>query len=332
MRHGTQGVDEAWEEMRVHLVADIGGTWSRLAWRNQCSDPPRMVRLSNRDYPSLGALLARGCERLGLEPAAVGQLILALPAPVTPGTECIPLTNIAWTASRSELQTLFPAARIRLVNDFQAAALGVLPPARAEPLQQGHSGPDHAVVVTGPGTGLGLAWIADARQPDLPHATEGGHSGFAPETASQRALAEWLGTKFAFVSWERVVSGPGLAWIHAFLARQQEPKVETPEILRMAEAGDEAAMDSIRLWLSCLAAWVGNLALLFKPGGGIYLTGGMTQHVARWLDADFIDRINQRGVMSDVVRQTPIYRSLVEEPGIQGALALACLPKEDDDP
>ncbi len=316
--------------MTGRLVGDIGGTWSRLAWQEDCSAPVRRARFANRDFGTLDDLLDTALEVLEVPPAAVRGVVLALPAPVPPGAETVHLTNIDWTVRREALARRFGQARIRLLNDFQAAALGVLDSDLRATLQNGRPATDRVAVVTGPGTGLGLAWVADARTTSLPHATEGGHSGFAPQGELQRELGQWLGERFDHVSWERVVSGPGLEWIHAFLQDWPQPRESAAGIIRRAREGDPGAGESVSLFLACYAHWIGDLALVFRPGGGIHLTGGMTAHLAHWMDAEFTRIINDKGRMGSVVEGIAVHRSLVEEPGLEGALLLACRMEEEE--
>ena len=60
----------------------------------------------------------------------------------------------------------------------------------------------------------GIYWDGEAHRP---FACEGGHADFAPRGELQVALLSYLGERFGHVSWERLVSGPGLVNIFEFL-------------------------------------------------------------------------------------------------------------------
>ena len=241
--------------MTGRLVGDIGGTWSRLAWQEDCSAPVRRARFANRDFGTLNDLLDTALEVLEVPPAAVHGVVLALPAPVPPGADTVRLTNIDWTVRGEALARRFGQARIRLLNDFQAAALGVLDSDLRATLQNGRPATDRVAVVT---------------------------------------------------------------------------RESAAGIIRRAREGDPGAGESVSLFLACYAHWIGDLALLFRPGAGIHLTGGMTAHLAHWMDEEFVRIINDKGRMGRVTEDIAVYRSLVEEPGLEGALLLACRMEEEE--
>jgi glucokinase len=58
--------------------------------------------------------------------------------------------------------------------------------------------------------GLGEAGLYWDGQQHRPFASEGGHATFAPRDAFQMELSWYLLRQFTHVSWERLVSGPGL--------------------------------------------------------------------------------------------------------------------------
>ncbi len=302
------------------LAADIGGTWSRLALEDGGRE--RRARYRNADFPDLGQVIARFLADSDEPGARIERMVLALPGPVdeTP----VRLTNIDWTVDPEALRACCPHAEIRLVNDFQAAAVGArasragrwLNPHAAPPATQG------TAVVSGAGTGLGLAWFGDVAQAALPHATEGGHADFAPADARQRELHAWLQARHGHVSWERVLSGPGLGEVHAFLAGQ-DAALHPAEVQERARAGDPQAAAAIALFLRVYGNWAGCLALLFRPPAGIHLCGGVTVHLAPWFGEDFLAAYLARGRMRAVAERTPL--RLVEDPdiGLAGALAIA---------
>lgn len=304
------------------LAADIGGTYSRLAWLNN-KRPVIEQHYENAQFDSLEAVIEHGRHAAGLDDCALQQMVLAVPGPVQ--RDPIELTNICWQIRRDALRERFKAARLTIVNDFQAAALGAInEPYEHLQVLNPVTPADGPVVVTGAGTGLGMAWLADREQKTLPQATEGGHIDFAPNSAAQVSLYQWLADRHGHVSYERILSGDGLLdtyrWLTGNAARADTPAA----INALAAEGNHQAKAAIQHFVAIFAAYAGNLALALNPTGGLYLCGGLTAHLARHFDATtFMATFSAKGRMQDVVRQVPVY--LVSRPGtgLTGALRIA---------
>src|SRR5207244_3284354 len=74
------------------------------------------------------------------------------------------------------------------------------------------------------GTGLGEAVLYWDGTRHRVSASEAGHADFAPRDVEQIAILGRLMERFGHVSWERVVSGPGLHNIYAALAVAEAPE------------------------------------------------------------------------------------------------------------
>lgn len=307
------------------LAADIGGTYSRFAWQHGMpgEEVPREFRYRNADHADFEALLAALFQESGIYPQYLDRLVLALPAPVQ-GSQ-VKLTNIDWLVDADSISRHFGIGEVLLLNDFQAAAVGAIEMAEADlrvvnPGQPEENGP---MVVTGAGTGLGLSWLPRRRPLPLPQATEGGHADFAPNGKQQLTLYQQLAGQFGHVSYERLLSGDGLAAIHRFLAPDTFIS-SAEEVTARAAAGDKEARHAIELFTAIFGSYVGNLALLFNPGGGIYLCGGMLARIAPWFDTQrFLDAFADKGRMRKEALRIPVYLAIREDAGLQGAIALA---------
>ena len=85
-------------------------------------------------------------------------------------------------------------------------------------LNAGRAGATGNIAVISAGTGLGEAGMYWDGAQHHPFAGEGGHADFAPHADLEVELLRYLRGKLGgHVSWERVVSGPGLASIYEFL-------------------------------------------------------------------------------------------------------------------
>jgi glucokinase len=245
-------------------------------------------------------------------------MVLALPGPVD--QQPIKLTNIDWQVDRTELLARFQTNSLTIINDFQAAAIGALqtPVGQLAALNDA-PGDDGPVVVAGAGTGLGMAWRTRRRADEMPRATEGGHLDFAPNDAQQLALYLALAERFGHVSYERILSGAGLLDCYRFVAGDAARAEAPAGISELAKQGDEAATQSVHLFVSIFGHYAGNLALAFNPTGGIYLCGGLTAHLAPWFDpALFRAAYFARGRMRPVVQKIPVYLVARHDAGLAG--------------
>ncbi|MFI5302286.1 MAG: glucokinase, partial [Polyangiales bacterium] len=194
--------------------------------------------------------------------------------------------------------------------------------------------------VIGAGTGLGMAlvsWSTDARPRAVAHATEGGHADFAPRTDEQFALLQFLREKHGRVSVERVVSGLGLAELYAF---QCDRGVTTSPSVRAAIAAGDAGAEitararrdsdpacaaTLRLFLECYGAEVGNVALRTLPRGGLYIAGGIAPRLLEELRSPtFLEALRDKGRMRSLVESIPIDVVLDPRVGLLGAAEVAC--------
>jgi len=203
------------------LCGDVGGTRLRLGLAEV--SPGRAELLSVREWPSGGVPGLAGPVAAFLHD--VGELpglaCLAVAGPVVGGAARLP--NLSWEADARALARETGLPSVRLVNDFHAVGHGLplLGPGDSSELQAGAARPHAPVALVGAGTGLGMGFLTWADGEWLVHASEGGHADFAPATPLQWRLREHLARAHGHVSWERVVSGPGLVATHAFLAAER---------------------------------------------------------------------------------------------------------------
>lgn len=315
------------------IAGDIGGTKSRLAWVTSTPEGEAKLRFekvyASADFVSADALLKQYIDdaRTEVEPDA---LWLALPGALN--EQRANLTNLEWTLDAAELRQATGISTVRFINDFEAAAAGVATLTARDMLvlnpQSVESGGVRAI--TGAGTGLGLAFmLADAAGRYQGYATEGGHIDFAPRNAQQTRLLEHLGARYGHVSWERAVSGSAMNDLYRFCCLEQgqalpDVAVEGAELAALAEAGNERAAATLDLFIDLYGAWVGNVALLYQPRGGLYIAGGVAGHLqARMQSPRFMAAATDKGRMRSVVERTPIFLITCNRLGVQGVLASA---------
>jgi glucokinase len=320
------------------LAGDIGGTKTLLGHyevENGELALLREQRYVTRDFQSLEQVAA---DFLGT--AAVDAACFGVPGPIVGGVSHA--TNVHWTMEEGALARALRVSGARLINDLEATAYGMLQLKDGEvaTLQQGHPLPSRAqIAVIAAGTGLGEAGLAP-----LPGgrwrsvASEGGHSDFAPRGAQQLELLEYLSGKFDHVSFERVLSGPGLVNIYEFL-KARSPDPEPPQLAdEFARAADAAAVisenaiagrdgrcaEALRIFAEIYGAEASNLALKFLALGGVYLGGGIAPKILPALTAGgFMRAFLAKGRLDKVLADIPVRVSLNPGAALVGAARCA---------
>ena len=304
------------------LGGDLGGTKTLLALaETDVAGGIRIVRqqrFASADYPTFDALLDKF---LADRPAITGACFGV--AGPTDGQHA-KLTYLPWSLTASELARRFAIAKVSLANDFAAAAHG-LALVEAENIVTVYAGQplSHAPrVILGAGTGLGVAGLVWQNDRYRVVAGEGGHMGFAPQTAEQGELWRWLLDQNGRVTTEDIVSGPGLERIYAFFGGRPQRAYEIGNAA--LSSSDPLAVKTLRLWLECYGAFAGDLALHWLARGGVYLAGGIAAKLLPDIDAGpFINTFLAKREHRHLAQLMPIHLVTDETLGLRGTLALA---------
>ncbi len=245
-------------------------------------------------------------------------------------------TNLPWLLDERTLTPAIGARRVVLLNDLAAMAFGMLH-LRSEQfavLQKGARprGSGTAVVIAA-GTGLGEALLHwDGRQ-HYPAPSEGGHVDFAPRTDREMDLLRYLQRKFDHVSYERVLSGPGLHNIYDFLRETgvcteaatiaEKLKDEDPGAIISQEAlagGDPLCSAALELFAEMYGAEAGNLALKAVAIGGVFVGGGIAPKILPILQrGHFLRGFLHKGRFADMLKNIEVCVSLEPETPLLGA-------------
>jgi glucokinase len=321
----------------IVLAGDVGGTNARIALVEVDEGRARMVRREtypSRDYPGLAAIV----RRFSRDAASLPQrACFGIACPVV-GDDCT-APNLPWTVNLRALAADIGIPRTSLINDFVAIGHGVelLGPADLATLQEGQPEPHGSIALIGAGTGLGqgfLVWNGNHYRV-LP--SEGGHGDFAPRGKLQNGLLQFLDQEFGRVSWERVLSGPGIVSAYRYLrasgvaseqdAVRVEMEREDPAVVvsRHALAGTDCLSDrTLDLFCEILGAQAGNLALTLVATGGVYIAGGIAPRIVERLKrGEFLSAFRDKGRMSDLVSRMPVHVIMNPYVGLLGAAAVA---------
>ncbi len=314
------------------LAADIGGTHARLGLVDLSGGRPEVQRehTYNSDaWAGLEPLVADFLSAGGEEPA---RACFAVAGPVQGGQ--VRLSNLDWVIRVAGLDERTGISRVRVINDFSAVGYAIrrLGPDDYAELRAGEPEAGGAIALVGAGTGLGQGIVVTVDGEDHVLASEGGHADFAPDTPEEWALLRHLAGRFGHVSWERVVSGPGLMNVYRFLAGESNSDgrlLEDPDpakaISTAALAGSDAlASRALDIFVHALGRQAGNLALTVVATGGIYFAGGIAPRILERLRRpDFLEAITAKGRLSHLVESMRVRVITNPDVGLLGAAVAA---------
>lgn len=321
------------------LAGDIGGTTTRLAFfKAPGGRPLSKIEQSypSRQYAGLGEIAAAfvAQHQVKIERACFG-----IAGPVVKGRVVTP--NLPWTIDAKALARELKVPRVKLINDLEANAYGLaaLAPGDCITLNPGAAGAEGNCAVISVGTGLGeagLYWDGAARV-HRPFACEGGHADFAPRDELEAELLHYLRPKFEHVSYERVLSGPGLRLIYEFLRATKRGK-EPLWLAKAMSAGDPSAVianaglenrcklcaAALDMFVSFYGAEAGNLALKIMATGGVYIGGGIAPRIIKKLNGPaFMAAFAAKGRMRPLLEAMPVRVILKETTALLGAACCA---------
>lgn len=346
------------------LAGDIGGTKTNLAlfdWKTERVEPERQRTFYSKDYASFDDILAEflkppelkseegsadealsdspGGERprRALDPPCIDAACFGVAGPVIQN-RC-ETTNLPWIVDGPALATKFNLPRVRLLNDLEATAHGllVLRPDEAEVLNAGS--PPQArttLALIAAGTGLGesiLFWHGGRYHP---MASEGGHTDFSPNSDLEIELLRYLRINYLHVSWERILSGPGLVNIYEFLRHHK--KNEPTWVAERLKTGDPAAViaeiglskgaeicvQTLDLFTSLYGAEAGNLALKALSLSGLYIGGGIGPKLLPALkEGGFMRAFISKGRYKRLMSTIPVRVIMNQQTALLGAASAA---------
>jgi len=322
----------------IVLAGDVGGTKTNLALyekRGSGLIPVRETSLQSRQFDSLEAAIARFLESGPRQ--AIDAACLGVAGPVVEG-RCV-ATNLPWIIDEQVLARAIPTAKVRLLNDLEAAGYGVmvLPDIEMRLLQAGTARRGNIAVIAA-GTGLGEAMIVNDGDRRVVIATEGGHTDFAPRGDLEEELLRYLRKEFGRVSVERILAGPGFFNLYRFLRDTGWAK-ESPEVAdkvrssdpaavittRASNEGDPLCVKTVEMFVSIYGAEAGNLALKTLAVGGVIVGGGIAPRIIDWISAGgFITAFKDKGRLSPLMDAIPVRIAINPKAPVIGAAEMAC--------
>lgn len=318
------------------LAGDIGGTKAQLALfePGYSVRAPRLEeRLATRGSASLESLIESFLAKAKAKPT---RMVLGIAGPVA-DNRCV-TTNLPWHVDGHAMAERF-GAEVMLLNDLEATAWGLeaLGPADLLVLQAGEQHRGNRALIAA-GTGLGEALLPWNGTCWRPSPSEGGHTDFGPRDALEDELLHWLRARYGRVSYERVLSGPGLADLYRFFRETRRGHEPEDVALRFDHAPEpaavvtETALDgsceraclTLERFVEIYGAEAGNLALKALALGGVFLGGGIAPRLVPFLErGGFVRGFSDKGRLSPLLTEIPVAVILDPKTAVWGAASCA---------
>ena len=345
------------------LAGDIGGTKTNLAlydWVTDRVEPVRLESFPSGDYQTLEEILVEfltpprklsSTASSGSEETSSGSQASDQPAAtLTLTAACFGIagpiidnrcqtTNLPWIVDGAAIAKQFEIPRVQLLNDLEATAYGIvwLRPDELEVLNVGNAPKKRqAYALIAAGTGLGesiLFWDGKTYRP-MP--SEGGHADFAPNNDQEIDLLRYLRSQYLHVSYERILSGPGLHAVYEFLrdTKKNEPTWLAEKIkagnpaAEIAQAGlqgqAEIAKQTLDMFASIYGAEAGNLALKALSLDGVYVGGGIAPKlITKLKDGIFMKSFTNKGRYKKLLSNMPVKVIMNQHTALLGAASVA---------
>ena len=346
------------------LAGDIGGTKTHLAlfdWTVERVEPMRLETFHSADYTSLEEMLAEFLvppkpptpiddskqandesdvspgEPKPQGPVKIDAACFGVAGPVIENHSRT--TNLPWIIDGARLASRFDIPHVRLLNDLEAMAHGVLllRPDELVTLNAGiRLNQKQAIALIAAGTGLGESILFWDGTKYRPMRSEGGHADFAPNSDIEIELLRHVRSQYLHVSYERVLSGPGLHAIYEFFrdTKKNEPTWLAEKIkagdpaAEIAEAGlkgqAEIAVQALDLFVSIYGAEAGNLALKAMAVNGLYLGGGIAPKLLPKLkEGTFMKAFTNKGRYKRLMNSIPVHIVMNQRTALIGAASMA---------
>lgn len=327
------------------LAGDIGGTKTVLALIDD-EDEDALLTVREEVFPSRAYATFDLVLAAFLRERITGPLRAAcfgVAGPVIDG-RC-ETTNLPWVLDEKDLAEKTGARTVKLLNDLEATAYGMLflPDSELHVLQAGkrRAAKSGNVAVIAAGTGLGEATLYWDGTRHHPIASEGGHADFAPQTDQEIDLLRYLRKRLeGHVSWERILAGPGLLNVYEFL--RDTGFAEEPAWLdeRLHEGDPSAAISKVGLagqhplavealdvFAALYGAEAGNMALRVLATGGVFVGGGIAPKILPALERDgaFLRGFRDKGRFQAFLDEIRVAVALNPKTALVGASHYALL-------
>ncbi|MEY2947778.1 MAG: Glucokinase [Pseudomonadota bacterium] len=307
------------------LIADIGGLYARFVIETSYGEFAQQRSLRCADFPSFEAAMAAYLGSLKSGPVLHAAVAIANPV----DGDQVRMTNYHWQFSIEETRVNLGLETLVVVNDFTALAMA-LPRLAAHDFRQvgnGHAVKNSVIGLLGSGSGLGVSGLIPSADGWTSLGSEGGHASFSPADARESAVLQYAWRQYEHVSFERLLSGPGLELTYLALAELNQLTVQAlsaPDITRKAlDENDALCAETLEVFCSMLGSAASNLAVTLGATGGIYIGGSIVPRLGEFFDrSGFRKRFETKGRFSNYLSNIPTFVITAPEATFLGTSAI----------
>lgn len=320
------------------LAGDIGGTNTRLGLFEKDSEghlrPGIIEVFSSRAFESLERIVETFVQT---HKASVRYAAFGVPGPVREGEA--ETSNLPWLVQAGRLSSVLDLKRVDLINDLESTAFGIAELGAEDFVILNEGSPERSgnEALIAAGTGLGEAGLTWEGHHYRPFPSEGGHVDFGPRNDLELDLLRYLQRDLDHVSYERVLSGPGLVNIYCFLrdsGRSEESEGEREEVWTMDPAASISRLglegkyalceEALRLFVQIYGAETGNMALKILATGGVFVGGGIAPKIVSKLrEPLFMQAFAAKGRMQELLESIPVRVIMNDLAALLGAARVA---------
>ena len=318
------------------LVADIGGTNARFAYQEKDDgELNNFTYLKCADFENIYDAIEHYQQTSNLD---IENMSIALASHTT--KDAINFTNNHWQFKQSEIFKYFNLNKLIFINDFVAQCLSLnsfyedisenkvldeklLSKYDLKTIRNGTPTKNSPLLVSGPGTGLGVCTLLNINNFPIAIEGEGGHSSFAPNSDVEIELLQFLRKKYNHVSNERIVSGSGIEEIYEFICfknKSPSENLKAPIIGENAIRGEHKAYETIKLFFSIFGTVISSVILINGAQSGVVIAGGITPKLQTILNkSNFELNLLNKGRRYDYVKTVPVWLTENNNNGLIGA-------------
>ena len=277
------------------LLIDIGGTNIRTAIANIGSnDLINPLKRNHNQIISIDALIKDFIK----ENLDIKHIVFSVAGPKI--NHSISMTNAELQIDRKYILENFKLDSCHILNDWESIghSLSIIKNHETKFINQGKPFNDVALVL-GPGTGLGAALVI---KDEIILPTELGNSSINISKVLQEFMPS---NNNDFKNVESIISGKGLSKIFFLISGLKK----NPEEILATYESDKLAKKSIDIFLISISQLLSELALIYMPGKGIYLSGALIRNLIRFIDFDsfaknFLE--NKKSPHKEILNQMPL--------------------------
>jgi glucokinase len=250
---------------------------------------------------------------------------IGAPGIVSSNHDFASLTNVSWNVDCRDIKKNTNLYDIFVLNDFQIIGYGInlLDSSNKNDLiyiKKGTSKQDVKSIkaIIGAGTGLGKTILVYEKNYDayIPLPSEGGHADLPIYTNMESDLSTYIQKKQKTsypVTYEQVLSGPGLLNIYQFLKETKynnsnfQYSITSAEEISLYRNQEEVSKEAFQIFNRFYARCIKNFILDTMALGGIYIAGGIaSKNLDLFYSDEFLHEIENTINRKELLQNVPI--------------------------